>query len=238
MAVPPGVVIPIGPVTAPVGTVAATWVSEFTVNWVVATPPNVTFVVCNKLTPVIVTSVPTGPLGGEKLRICGVTKKLVALLAFPPGVLMTIFPVSAPLGTTAATCVSESTVKLVAATPPNVTFLVCVRLAPVIVTDVPTIPVGGVKLAICGVTRNLWLLFSVPPGVATDTKPVIAPAGTVAARKVSDFTTNWADLPLNKTLVVPVNPCPRTSTFFPTLSELRIKLTNGLSPTDSLKIVP
>jgi hypothetical protein len=101
--------------------------------------------------------------------ICGTTKKLVALIAFPPVVAMAIFPVLAPLGTVVATCVSESTVKLVAATPPNITFLVCVRLAPVIVTDAPTVPLGGMKLVICGVTRNLWLLFSAPPGVATDT---------------------------------------------------------------------
>ena len=52
-----------------------------------------------------------------------VTVKSVELDAVPPGVVITIFPVFAPLGTVAVTCVSELTVKLVAATPPNVTFV-------------------------------------------------------------------------------------------------------------------
>jgi len=60
--------------------------------------------------------------------------KLVALSAVPPGVVIPILPVFAPEGTVAITCVSESTVKLVAATPPKVTFVVCVKLTPVIVT--------------------------------------------------------------------------------------------------------
>jgi hypothetical protein len=50
--------------------------------------------------------------------------KLVALVAVPPGVVMTIFPVFAPAGTVAVTCVSEFTVKVVAFTPPKVTFVV------------------------------------------------------------------------------------------------------------------
>ena len=44
-AVPPGVVIPIFPVTAPVGTVAVTWMSDLTVN-AADFPPKVTFVAC------------------------------------------------------------------------------------------------------------------------------------------------------------------------------------------------
>ena len=42
---PPGVVTVIFPVSAPVGTVAVTFVAEFTVNVVAAMPPKVTFVV-------------------------------------------------------------------------------------------------------------------------------------------------------------------------------------------------
>ena len=41
--VPPVVVMAILPVTAPVGTVVVTWVSELTVNLVAVTPPKVTF---------------------------------------------------------------------------------------------------------------------------------------------------------------------------------------------------
>ncbi len=53
----------------------------------------------------------------------GVTVKLVALMAVPPGVVMAILPVNAPVGTIAVTCVSEFTVKVAAFTP-NITFVV------------------------------------------------------------------------------------------------------------------
>jgi hypothetical protein len=50
--------------------------------------------------------------------------KVPELVAVPPGVVIAIFPVSAPGGTVAVTCVSEITVKVVALTPPNLTFAV------------------------------------------------------------------------------------------------------------------
>jgi hypothetical protein len=53
-----------------------------------------------------------------------VTVKAPELVAVPPGVVIAILLVFAPVGTVAVTCVSEFTVKLVAATPPNVTFVV------------------------------------------------------------------------------------------------------------------
>ncbi len=53
-----------------------------------------------------------------------VTVKATELVAVPPGVVIAILPVFAPVGTVAVTCVSEFMVKLVAATPPNVTFVV------------------------------------------------------------------------------------------------------------------
>ena len=52
------------------------------------------------------------------------------LMAVPPGVVIVMCPVFAPVGTVAVTCMSEFTVKLVAFTPPNVTFVVWVRLTP------------------------------------------------------------------------------------------------------------
>jgi len=65
VAVPPGVVTVILPVTAPVGTVAVTRVpAPFTENVVAATPPNFTEVAPPKFVPLIVTEVPTGPLVG------------------------------------------------------------------------------------------------------------------------------------------------------------------------------
>lgn len=87
--------------------------------------------------------------------------KFVELLADPPLVVMTIFPVTAPVGTFAVTWVSEFTVTVVAATPPNVTFVVCVSPVPVSTTGVPTEPLVGLKLGKVGVTRNLLLLVSV-----------------------------------------------------------------------------
>src|SRR5262249_12569208 len=62
--VPVAVVTEIGPVVAPVGTVALTFVSELTVNVVAFVPLNATEVAPVKLEPVIDTFVPTGPLVG------------------------------------------------------------------------------------------------------------------------------------------------------------------------------
>src|SRR5580700_10605867 len=102
------------------------------------------------------------------------------LVAVPPGVVIAIFPVIAPVGTSAVTSVSEFTVTVVAVTPPNVTLDVCVSPLPVIITGVPTGPLGGVKLVIAGVTRNFLMLVSVVAPVVTVTDPVSAAAGTVA----------------------------------------------------------
>src|ERR1700731_4500734 len=121
-----------------------------------------------------------------------VTVKTPELVAVPPGVVIAILPVFAPLGTLAVTCVSEFTTTVVALTPPNVTLLVWVRLTPLMVTGVPTDPLVGVKLLIVGVTRKFILLFKLPLGIATVTMPVLAPAGTVAVRKVSDEMLNVA----------------------------------------------
>jgi hypothetical protein len=75
--VPAAVVTEIGPVTAPVGTVAVISVAETTWCVEAPTPPNLTEVAPLKLVPVIVTDVPTGPEVGVKLVItgetCGVT---------------------------------------------------------------------------------------------------------------------------------------------------------------------
>src|SRR6266853_4520238 len=109
--------------------------------------------------------------------------KFVALLTDPPRVVMTIFPVLAPVGTFAVTWVSEFTVTVVALTPPNVTFVVWVSPVPVSTTGVPTGPLVGLKLGKVGVTRNVLLLVSVVAPVFTVTVPVRAAAGTVAEMK-------------------------------------------------------
>ena len=63
-----------------------------------------------------------------------VTVKTPELTAVPPGVVMAILPVTAPLGTVAFTWVSLTTVTVVAFTPSKVTFVVRLRLTPVMVT--------------------------------------------------------------------------------------------------------
>ena len=70
MVVPPSVVTLIGPVVAPTGTVALMVVEELTVKFAF-TPLNWTLVAIAKFAPVIVTTVPTGPLVGETCVIWG-----------------------------------------------------------------------------------------------------------------------------------------------------------------------
>ena len=73
------------------------------------------------------------------------------------------------------------TVKL-ALTPLNVTAVAPVKSVPLMVTLIPTGPIGGVKLVIVGelITVKLPALVAVPPSVVTLMVPVVAPAGTVA----------------------------------------------------------
>ena len=70
---------------------------------VALTPLNATAVAPLKFVPLIVTLVPTGPLVGAKLAIvgAGMTVKLAALVAVPPGVVTLTGPVVAPAGTVA-----------------------------------------------------------------------------------------------------------------------------------------
>jgi hypothetical protein len=102
VAVPPGVVTEIGPVFAPLGTVAVSAVVETMVNLALE-PLNLTAVVPPRFVPVIVTDDPALPLGGEKSVIAGagITVKLVTLVAMPPGAVTAIGPVVAPKGTVA-----------------------------------------------------------------------------------------------------------------------------------------
>jgi len=178
VAVPPGVVTAIGPVVAPLGTVAWRAVSETTVNDAVV-PPKVTLVVPVKLVPPIVTFTPTGPLVGAKDVIVGaggVTVNAVALVAVPPGAVTTIVPVDAPAGTVAVSDVSEATMND-APVPPNFTLVVPVKLVPVIVTVMPTGPLAGLNDVIVGAGGGV-----VEPGVTPkihvrhDVDAVVPPA--------------------------------------------------------------
>src|ERR1700722_7451823 len=128
----------------------------------------------------MVTGVPTGPLVGVKDTTLGTTANFAVLLTVPPAVVMVmVLPVFAPAGMVAVIEVSDFTVNF-AALVPMVTLVVWVRLTPVMVMVVPTIPLVGVKDLIWGATRKLRSLVKVPVKVVTVTGPVSAPAGTVA----------------------------------------------------------
>ena len=71
VAVPEVVVTEIGPVVAPVGTLAFTLVADTNTNPVPMTPLNLTVDVFVKFVPLITTSVPTGPEVGERVVTVG-----------------------------------------------------------------------------------------------------------------------------------------------------------------------
>jgi hypothetical protein len=77
-------------------------------------------------------------------------------VATPPGVVIAIVPLAAPAGTVAVTRIwkSDSTAKVVAGTPPKVTFDVCVRPVPSMTTWDPTCALAGSKLVSVGMTLN------------------------------------------------------------------------------------
>jgi hypothetical protein len=138
-----------------------------------------------KFVPVMVTEVPTGPLVGTKLVIVGgvVTVKEPPLVAVRPPTATVTVPVVAPLGTVTTSCVPVAEVT-VAEVPLNLTVLfvlVVLKFAPAIVTEVPTGPLVGEKLAIVGgtVTVKELLLVAVPLPTVTVIFPVVEPLGTV-----------------------------------------------------------
>src|SRR5438552_9093242 len=160
------------PVVAPLGT-GTTMLVALQLVGVAAVPLNVTVLVpcvAPKFAPVIVTDAPTNPDVGFRPVTLGpglVTVKLTPLLATPPTV-TTTFPVVAPLGTGTTILVALQLVG-VAAIPLNVTVLVpCLapKLAPVIVTDVPTNPDVGFRPVMLGAgvaTVTLTPSLATPP---------------------------------------------------------------------------
>jgi hypothetical protein len=209
VAVPLGVVTEIGPVVAPVGTVALIRVA-FCTEKVAETPLKRTAVAPVKFVPLILTEVPTGPLVGLNDVIVGapvaVTVKFVELVAVPVGVVTRIGPVVAPVGTVTVILVpAPFTVKPGAFTLLNETAVAPVKLVPLIWTEVPTGPLVGLNDVIVGapvvVTVKFVELVAVPSGLATAIGPVVAPAGTVAVIFCALSIVNVADVPLKVTLV-------------------------------------
>ena len=161
-----------------------------------------------KLAPVMLTVVPAEPEVGERLLILGGagTVNPKPLLAKPPTVTTTL-PEVAPLGTGTTMLVALQLVG-VAATPLNVTVLVpceAPRLAPEIVTGLPTGPEVGLRLLMLGgggVTVKLTPLLASPATVTT-TAPLAAPAGAGTTMLVALQLVGVATTPLNVTVLVP-----------------------------------
>ena len=170
VAVPPAVVMEMGPVVAPVGTVAVMCVALVTVKVVAEIPLNFTDVAPVNPVPVITTDAPIGPLVGVNDVIVGtgaaVTVKLVALVAVPSAFVTEIVPVVAPAGTVAVTLCGLLIVN-VADVPLNFNEVTSgsgpVKLSPLISTVVPTGPLVGVKEEIVGAAAKA----ASAPGMAT-----------------------------------------------------------------------
>jgi hypothetical protein len=147
-----------------------------------------------------------------------ITVKAVALVAVPPGVVTAIGPVVARAGTVAVILVSETTVK-VARVPLNLTAEAPVKPVPMMVTDVPAVPLVGLNDVMVGsgdgVTVKFVALATVVPCLVTEIGPVVAPAGTMAVICEFEFTVNVALVPLNRTRLAPVKPTPVITTDVP-----------------------
>jgi len=131
--------------------------------------------------PLIVTVVPAGPEAGVKLVICGGTRKVPTLEAAPAGLVTLILPVVALEGTVAVIWVGELIVK-VAVQVLNVTALAVSKLVPVMTTEVPGMPLPGLKPVTVG--RKIMVksvaLVAVPAEVVTVILPDVVLEPTVA----------------------------------------------------------
>ena len=164
--------------------------------------------VASKLAPLMVTTVPTMPLVGVIPFIArvvtgtGVTVKVEAEIAVPPGVVMAMFPLVAP-GTVTESEVVVACVTL-AGVPSNVTMSFWgdgSNFVPAIVTVDPTVPLVG-ELVIVGAvalpevcTTKLVEESTEPPAVATVITPFEAPVGTITTSDVDVAEATVACLP-------------------------------------------
>src|SRR4029077_2033893 len=202
------------PVIAPLGTGATMLVGVQLVGTAV-TPLNITVLApCDKpkFVPVIVTDVPTSPRGGLRLATVGgggaARVKVRPLLGCPPTV-TTTFPVVAPLGTGTPMLVALQLVG-VAGVPLNVTALlprVAPKFVPVMVNEVPTGPLAGLKLLTTGLkvtVKVTRLLPTVPTTTYTRSSPIGVPVGTGTVMLVALQLVGAVGGPLmNMTLLVP-----------------------------------
>src|ERR1051326_677460 len=168
-----------------------------------------------KLSPSIVTVVPTGPAFGANVVMTGGYANTDALEPVPRGVTIEMGPF-VDVGAMAVMDESRLTVNVVAFTPLKLTAVAPVKCTPVMVTDVPEFPLTGVNDVMLAVAATMnGLVVPVPPGVVTLIGPEVAPFGTVVLIVVSFTTVNVADVPLNETPVAPVKRTPVIVTALP-----------------------
>ena len=117
------------PLVALDGTIARIFVSESIMKLGEATALKVTFVAQVNSVPRIVTSIPRGPLVGEKNVMVGggITVKSSAPTPVPNELVTEMGPVVAPAGTMAVICESEFTAKLIATVLLNCTPLALLK---------------------------------------------------------------------------------------------------------------
>ena len=168
------------------------------------------------MNPVIVTTVPAGPLIGHSDVTDGPMVSAVVLTASAVPRTDT-GPVNASFGTVAVICVGETTVKVAFAVEPvNDTQLTEVRLVPVIVTVEPGEAVVGVKELIVGGAAKSSLAVAVPAGAVMLIGPLVRLAGTVAVTVVADTTLNdAAGVVPKRTAVAPDRFAPVMVTVVP-----------------------
>lgn len=152
-------------------------------------------------------------------RYPGTIMKLLKLVPVSDPTVTVIFPVVASEGTVEVILVAVLAVT-VAVTPLNFTMLLIgieLKFVPAIVTDVPAGPLVGVNDVIMGVacTKENPTFVAAPPGVVTDTLPVV-PAATTAVTLVGETTVNdVAAVPPKLTAVAPVRFVPVIVTVAP-----------------------
>ena len=143
-------------VPVPAGAVAVMEVALMTVKLRADVVPNSTAVAPLKFAPVMITVVPpaTSPLDGETPVTAGVAVNVnwsaAVVTLVPSGLLTVTSTVPVPAGEVAMIVEELTTVNAVAATTPNFTLVVPVKLVPVMVTVVP--PDVGPTVGLSAVT--------------------------------------------------------------------------------------
>lgn len=161
-------------------------------------------------------------------------------VAIPPGVVTTTLPEAPLLPTFIVIVVELTTVRLVPATPPNVTDVAPVNPVPVRVTAMPGPALVGVKEVMVGIGYHVNpARVAVPPMVVTDTNPV-EPLPTTAVICVLETTVkDVAGTPPKLTdeavdklvpLIVTVAPGPAFTGVKEVIVGAGIKTNPGLNP--------